>query len=276
MELVNNTQFEPTFLDGGLDSPYFSRDSMVTPCITGLFNGEVLHAMADNNIMNCVGDNSVAELQSPNPYHGIITTVETHGYDGIFIVPREDLDIDYDDTLPEEVVDEYNTIYKTSLTFEDIMKIELLYGLEDKTVFRHDPFMMHQANGRMFSYEDPVAGVTHKVSMLTLWTDRVVKTLMSYFNMPIVAPKMSDLVKIWKNRLAMDTCGLEATLLITVDNLLVGIELTSQNDCMVAISGLTLSGSTVTMETVGLETTAWIQMTANVLQELTLVTPLAL
>lgn len=79
-------------LVGGTSSYQFSPTSLVNPCITGLFNGEVLRAMKANGlylllrsfsffifckealilllgIYNAVGDNSVPRLVSPNPYH---------------------------------------------------------------------------------------------------------------------------------------------------------------------------------------------------------------
>jgi len=274
-ELVNNINFTPTLLtNGSYASPRFSNDSMVTPCITGLFNGNVLQAMANNGIINCVGDNSVAALVPANVYHGIWTTVATNGYAGVFIVPREDLDIGYDTTIPAEVVDEYNTMYGTSLTFEEIMTIQLTYGLEDKLAFRHDPFMLHQANGRFFSYDDPVAGITHNVSFITLFTDRVVRKMITYYAMPIYAHRLTDLAKIWKTRTAMDLCGFSATLQIQ-NGQVVSIQASSTSSCLVGLSGLQLTGPTVTMETVGPETTAWIQMTAGVTQTLNLVTPLS-
>jgi len=273
-ELVNNIQFTPSLLTGGLSSPLFSVDSMVTPCITGLANGPVLEAMVANGIVNCVGDNSVAAYTPANPYHGVPTTV-ANGYAGVFIVPREDLDIDYDTSLPAEVVDEYNTEYGTTLTFEEIMTIQLTYGLADQLAFRHDPFMMHQANGRYFSYDDPVAGITHNVSLLTLFTDRVVQKVMSLYNLPIVTLRLTDLAQVWKTRLAMDNCGATTTLEIQNGNI-VAITISTTSTCSVGISGITLSGSTVTMNTMGSETTAWVAMTAGVSQTLTLVNPVSL
>lgn len=79
-ELANNINFTPSFLNRGLSSPVFSRNSMIHPCITGLFNGAVLQAMVDNGIVNCVGDNSVTALTPSNKYHYIPTTVAINGY----------------------------------------------------------------------------------------------------------------------------------------------------------------------------------------------------
>ena len=89
-----------------------------------------MKAMADNGIKYCVGDNSVKTLVPANKYHAvsqnhlhlylinsstylqklhfmilffsfsfdeikITSTVATHGYAGILIIPREAYDIDY-------------------------------------------------------------------------------------------------------------------------------------------------------------------------------------
>lgn len=70
-ELHNNAIFTPSFLVGGLDSPVFTKNAMVNPCITGLFNGEALRAMADSGIQYVVGDNSVESLVPDNLYHGV-------------------------------------------------------------------------------------------------------------------------------------------------------------------------------------------------------------
>eukprot|EP00026_Physarum_polycephalum_P003031 Phypoly_transcript_03040.p1 GENE.Phypoly_transcript_03040~~Phypoly_transcript_03040.p1 ORF type:complete len:833 (+),score=110.97 Phypoly_transcript_03040:44-2542(+) len=274
-EITNNTQFTPSFLTGGLSSPQFSGDSIVTPCITGLFNGQVLKAMVDNGIVNCVGDTSVAALQSANPYHGIPTTTATNGYAGVFIVPRQALDINYDNSIPAEVVDEYNTVYSTTKSFEDIMQIQLAYALEFQLAFRHEPFMLHQANGRSFTYNDPVAGVTRSISLVTLFTDRVVRKLASYYNLPIVTQKFSDLAATWRSRYNADMCGFSATLQIN-GGLIVAIQVTSQQTCTVGLSGIALSGSSVSVEQVGSEITSWISLTANTLQILTLSTPISL
>jgi hypothetical protein len=70
-ELSNNIIFTPTFLAQGLTDPVFTKEALVNPCITGLFNGQCLQAMADNGIKYAVGDNSVDALVPDNKYHGV-------------------------------------------------------------------------------------------------------------------------------------------------------------------------------------------------------------
>jgi len=271
-ELTENIAFFETFFPGGLANPLFTNNSMVTPCITGLFNGQVLEAMWDNGIYNCVGDNSQPDLQPSFPYHGYYTTNATNNFTGIFVVPRECLDIDYDNVIPAQLVDEYNTEYNLTKTFEEIMVIERVYGIQDKVAFRHDPFMMHQANGGVFLYDDPILGVTHNCSLISLWTSRVIAEMLTYYNLPIISPNMMSLVSIWKQRLEMDTCGITVTL-TTENGQVIGLETTSQSSCELSLSGVTLSGPTVTVETVGVETTSWIDLTANTAQSFGLSTP---
>jgi len=130
-----------------------------------------------------------------------------------------------------------------------------------------------QANAATFSYDDPVAGVTHNVSLVSLWIQRVVDELMSYFNLPIVQPQMSSLVQIFQQRQSMDGCGITTTLDIDSNRNVVGITVVSTQTCQLSLSGVTLSGSTVSMETAGVETTAWINLAANVAQTFTIASP---
>jgi len=260
----------------------WSANSIITPCVTGLWNGNVLRALADLGITATVSDESVTNAKTTDyvpqtPYHGVYSTVAANGYAGIYFVPREALDIDYCDTNDAMLVDEYNSQFLSAgdkkLTFEEIMAIQTMYGIEDKIGFRHDPFMLHQANAATFSYKDPVAGKTRNVSLVSLWIERVVDELMTYFNLPIVSPQMSTLVQTFQQRQTMDSCGITTTLNIDSNNNVVGINVVSTQTCKMSLSGVVLSGSAVSMETLGVETTAWIDLTANVPQSFTLATP---
>ncbi len=92
---------------------------------------------------------------------------------------------------------------KQPLTFEEIMVIQKMYGVQDKIAFRHDPFMMHQVshslfhslckylslilmqtNGYSFVYDDPISGTTHNASLISLFMERIINEMMTYFNLP--------------------------------------------------------------------------------------------
>ena len=199
---------------------------------------------------------------------------------GTYFVPREALDIDYCDTTPAMVVDEFNYLASLSaefdyaLTFEEIMSYQTVYAIQDKVAWRQDPFMFHQANAMTFSYDDPVAGITHNVSLISLWAGRVVDELMSYFSLPITHPQMWKLIEIFQQRDAMDSCGITTTLGVDENKQVVSIAITSTSSCQMSLSGILLpSSTTVTTETVGVENTSWITLTAGTAQTFLLSIP---
>ncbi len=118
---------------------------------------------------------------------------------------------------------------------------------------------------------------------MTLWVDRVVNEIMSYYSLPsmsffsssslfhvvdrslsVYQPQMDNFVKIFQQRQAMDGCGITATLGANDDGQIVGVRVVSQNTCQMSLSGgAVLQGDTVLMETYSVETTAWIQLTAG-------------
>lgn len=172
--------------------------------------------------------------------------------------------------------------------------------------FRHDPFMLHQANARSFSYNDPTVGATRDTSLLTLFTERVVKKVNSFWNIPsmLIGKRRIRFNFVFQFKLTewriSHNCGSEeppwtpavskvhcksvmAKLLVSrplaqgMTSILHSNILTFRiSSCVVGISGLELIGSTVSMERVGTETTAWIKMTANTPQTLALATPIDL
>jgi len=231
--------------------------------------------MADNGIKYCVGDNSVAKLVPANKYHAITTTVATNGYAGILIIPREAYDIDYDNSVPAELVDQFKTENSLNWDFETIMQLQVDYGMEKKTGFRHDAFMFHQANLRFFSYNDPQTGTTRSVSLTTLWMERVLKQTLAYYDLPIVSPKFDATAKLWMDREAQDKCGFSADLEIS-NGKLVAIHASSTSTCTVSLSGLSLSGSNVIVEQAGSEVTSYISMSAGSPQTISLSTPVSL
>ena len=68
----------------------------------------------------------------------------------MFFIPREALDIDYCDTTPAMLIDEFNYLgladgdLSYAWGFEQIMAMETMIGIQDKVGFRHDPIMFHQ------------------------------------------------------------------------------------------------------------------------------------
>jgi hypothetical protein len=178
-EFANNTQAALDLFDNDFSNPNYNNISVVTPSITGLFNSECLRAMYDLGIRNVVGDNSRKELIPDNVYHGIHTSVAVHGFAGIYIVPREDTNIYYDAGDTDDISTQYNTLYKTSLTFDEIVQLDVAVALRLLLNFRYDPYMFHQENMRTQSIGDkPIT------SLMTYWLDAVFDALLNYTTLP--------------------------------------------------------------------------------------------
>jgi hypothetical protein len=86
---------------------------------------------------------------------------------------------------------------------------------------------------------------------------------------------MDNVVDMFQQRQTMDACGLTATLGVT-DGKVVDVSVTTQAACTVSLSGLTLSGDNVNMESVGPETTAFIELDSATTQSFSLSSPVSL
>lgn len=265
-----------------------------------MYNSGALQAMLENGITACVSDESISnttvDFEPKNAYHGIWSTVERNGIEGMYFVPREALDIDYCAVDDAMVVDEYNTNTPPAagadpLSFEDIMTIQRLYGVQDMISFRHDPFMMHQTNAATFTFADTLKGTTYNTSLIALFIERVLDEVITYYNLPsmcpplniflrsiaVITPQMDTIVDMFKQRDTMDSCGMTTTLGVNAKGQIVDVSVVGSATCQVSISGVTLSGSTVTMETYGPETTAWVNVAGGSAAQLfTLATPIAM
>ena len=93
-----------------------------------------------------------------------------------------------------------------------------------------------------------------------------------------MAVQMDNLVNMFKQRQTMDGCGITATLGVNSDGQIVDVAVSSTKTCTMSLSG----GAVVTAETVemeeygGVETTAWIDLTASHPQTFTLSSPISL
>jgi hypothetical protein len=204
----------------------YSPGSMVTPMITGLFNGDALSAMAANGIGAAVGDNSRDELvPTTSLWHGIHTTVAEHGFNGFYIMPRHAALVYFDCSLPAENAAEYTFVNRARLggrrvTMNEVFLLETETYATHFMFYRHDSVMFHQANLRFFSRallesepfpigEAPRAG-RDRVSLITHWLDVVSTRLLKYSTLPLLSHSLDDLHMEFLAREARDACGPEA------------------------------------------------------------------
>ena len=72
-----------------------------------------------------VGDDSVSTHMPPNSYSPLMSSIDLNGADGITIINRVSLDLDYDITTPEEALDEVRNDILVQLLF--MLTFALLY-----------------------------------------------------------------------------------------------------------------------------------------------------
>jgi hypothetical protein len=86
----------------------FSRNGLIPPAITGLFNGDAIRAFLDNGIRYVVGDNTRATLRNQqNEFWPLVTTEEANGHPGLVIIPRWATTIYYNCDTPECTLKEW-------------------------------------------------------------------------------------------------------------------------------------------------------------------------
>eukprot|EP01111_Echinosteliopsis_oligospora_P008511 TRINITY_DN2423_c2_g1_i3.p1 TRINITY_DN2423_c2_g1~~TRINITY_DN2423_c2_g1_i3.p1 ORF type:complete len:898 (+),score=232.22 TRINITY_DN2423_c2_g1_i3:167-2860(+) len=228
-------------LFGSYNHPRYSNQSMVTPSISGIFNGEALRALWDVGIHFLVGDNSRPELRPEFPYHGYYTTVAVNGFKGMHILPREATYIYYDCSLPDELESEYNHLYRNYYG-KDSTTSDIVYR-EGKRVallllaFRNDPYMFHQANLREFTNE---AGET--VTLLSSWIDSIISEYSKYYSLPLHGHNHDLLSQKYLNREARDACGFSATVSVnSATKQIVSVQGTSEGECEIALTGVRAS-----------------------------------
>lgn len=235
------------------EQQYFSPDSMVTPRISGFFNPGALKALYDNKIIYTVGDNTRAEILPPFQQVGLWTTEAFNGFSGIFIVPRYATEIYYNVSLPRELEAEYNFVYRKY--FGRDLKVDEIFEREGTRVSRQllnyqpSPYMFHQSNLRSFPWKNG-----ERMSLVSIWMDKVASEVRKYSTLPILSEKMSVLAPIYLERMAFESCGYKARLKVERGHI-VGLTSTSTQNCPVYISGGTFKQTPVQVENYGPEHT---------------------
>ncbi len=202
-ELKNNIIVSKGLMSGAWK--YFSPNSLVTPHISGLYNGQALEAMKKNGIKNIVNDMSVIKQRPSNPHSAYYTTQGINGSDGILIMPRYATDIYYQTSIPEEITDLFNSIhggmFKRDLYFDDIFTSENERNVTYLLNYQSAAYMFHQANMRVFNYGG------NQDSLVSLWIKRTLKEFRNYSSLPILSVKMDDLAELYLGRMALNNCA---------------------------------------------------------------------
>jgi hypothetical protein len=230
-EFLTNLIIASDFLPN--NSPYFSSNGIVTPRISGLFNPQALRAMSDVGLRFAVGDNTRKDLLPQNIHHGLFTTKDLNGFEGIFIIPRYATEIYYNTSLPQELTDEYNFIYTKYFgresTSEEIFEREKKRVIRQLLSYEYSPYMFHQANLRSFVWGNK------RESLLGLWLKNIFEEIRLYSNLPILSAKMNDLAELYFQRRNLDFCDIEVWQQFE-NKILKSIKIENKNACKVWIT----------------------------------------
>jgi hypothetical protein len=213
---------------------HFQCSEAVTPELTGLDNPDAVAGLLAAGVRHVVSDASKTEALDPdNPGSNPRPNVgRRNPHDPeLFQVPRHPTSIFFDVSTVAEEVGLYNELYREywgrDLTYEEIIDKDTEIGLAYLLSYDVDPLMFHQANLRFWSDDG-----WH--SLYTDWMDRLIERFTALVNLPIVGLEMSDIATVMKDRAALDSCGVTATL--SADRK--SIHLESVGACVVPITGL--------------------------------------
>ncbi|KAI9344677.1 hypothetical protein BDR26DRAFT_857406 [Obelidium mucronatum] len=291
-EILNNNTYSDTINEisfnfhlaskdlWGLDGqPYWSNKSMVTPGISGIFNGDALKALLDFGITGAVGDSSRPSLwNTERPmYWPMTTTVEKNGYAGFTVVPRQSLNIYFNTTNQEYNTILYNKIYGTTKTFADIMAIEVKRIVRTLLFLSWQPAMFHQANLRNADLPSvTIGGASGKWSLMQQWVESVFGTFAKIANWPVLSLSQDKLTEKFINRQIYETADVNVVQVwnVTASGVTTsGFSVSAAKSCVapvtlprtVAVADIVALPAGATTEQIGVfdSVTVWIPLTAN-------------
>ncbi|KAJ3101949.1 hypothetical protein HDU97_000925 [Phlyctochytrium planicorne] len=238
----------------------WSPHSIVTPGISGIFNGDALKAMMDSGVTAAVGDSSRNKtLNTENPiWWPMITTVANNGHDGFIVVPRIATNVFFNCTNREYNSKLFNTIQKTNMQWEDIVKADIdraqlsmlslswrPYTPKILTLFG---FQFHQANLRTadippVAFKNTLPPRTAQLSLVQEWVESYASIFNRMFRWPLLSLAMDELAKKYVERMTYEqanpTTWFEYDIVAGdngMENNVKGFGVSSSKDCLVPIT----------------------------------------
>jgi beta-lactam-binding protein with PASTA domain len=233
----------------GLDD--FTTRFMVQPDVSGLDNPDFLRAAYNNGIRYVLSNTSKAGQGNPTPNTGFWNTTDPR----IFVIPRRANNLFFNVATPADWVQEYNCLYGPTgsavgfhfdhdLTYAEILDFISNELMADLLRGELDPWMFHQTN--LAAYDG-----TH--TLLGDLLDVTFQKYGSYMTFPIVSPSIDALGGRMKERTAIRTRGVDATIQPNA------IVFTSPVDVTVPVTGLKNGAELYADQWI-----AWVPLSANV------------
>ncbi|KAI9327917.1 hypothetical protein BDR26DRAFT_808650, partial [Obelidium mucronatum] len=284
-EILNNNSFSDTINEisfnfqlasdkfWGLDGQTFwSNKSMVTPGISGFFNGDALRGLMDFGITGAVGDSSRPKTLNPHRpmWWPLITTVANNGHDGFTIIPRQSVTIYFNTTNTVCSMDQ------TNHTYEYLMAMEVFRNMRTLALLSWAPAMFHQANLRNADLPVVTMGsATGKLGLMQQWVEAIFGNFTQVSNWPIINLKQDDLTQKFINRQIYETAGVIVNqfLNVTANGVgISGISVTTQKSCVapvtlppeIGLADIISLPEDAATEQIGVDAiTVWIPLVAN-------------
>ncbi|KAJ3110081.1 hypothetical protein HDU96_006925 [Phlyctochytrium bullatum] len=296
-EITTNQKLaESPYLSLDKNSDVWSKSSMVTPSISGLFNGDCLRGLVASGVVAAVGDSSRPALQNPSRplWWPVITSAGSNGYGGFTIVPRQSLNVFFNSSNEQANTRLYNKIYYDILkqiprpaTTEEVWQAEITRMTRLLMALSWQPYskcfstlsepelIFHQANLRN-------ADLPGKQSLLQLWFEKVFDSYKRIADWPVVSLKQDDLTRKFLERLQYETANVKVVADVS-GNQLKGFTVTAGSDCRAPITvpagagGASASGASVQSERIGNDPlTLWVSLKAGSTATITLNSPVNL
>jgi hypothetical protein len=233
----------------GLDD--FTTRFMVQPDVSGLDNADFLRAAYDNGIRLVLSNTSKPGQNNPTPNTGYWNAVDPR----IFVIPRRANNLFFNVAMPADWVQEYNCLYGPNGTLpgfhfdHNLSYAEILDFISNELTAdllrgELDPWMFHQTN--LAAYDG-----TH--TLLGDLLDLTFQKYGSYMTFPIVSPSIDTLGGRMKERTAIRTRGVDATIQPNA------IVFTSPVDVTVPVTGLKNGAELYAGQWI-----SWVPLSANV------------
>ncbi|KAJ3317489.1 hypothetical protein HDU76_001159 [Blyttiomyces sp. JEL0837] len=281
---------------GWVGQPYWSNHSMVTPSISGLFNGDALKALWDFGIRSIQGDiTRVNTLNDTNYYWPMVTSVATSNFGGMTVLPRSATRVYYNCSTTQENVLLHNALYPgQGATMKSILQQEIDRVVYKLFALHQDAYMFHQANLRnadltavngtvlpdttALRYLAAYPGGGTKayrggtLGLLQAWAESITAAYNQYTTWPMVTYKVDELESRAQARVTRETAGVVVTLVNASRFGFNTLQVSTVKPCVAGVSfpkGVTSSwfvtpGATWVYEQLGSDPlTVWVPLNAG-------------
>ncbi|KAJ3110080.1 hypothetical protein HDU96_006924 [Phlyctochytrium bullatum] len=279
----NQQMASATYL--GLDNTnVWSRKSMVTPKISGFFNGDALRALVSRGVIAGVGDSSRPKVQNDTNafWWPMITSVAKNGFDGFIVVPRQSLNIFFNTTnVP------YNTALFNEIYFDRLKQIprrfteEEIFTAESDRISRLLMSLSWQPYTNLRNADLPPVPVpgtnfSARLGLLQLWCEKVFDAYRKLATWPVISLKQDDLTDRFLERVKYETAGVRVVFEATTNNgttTATGFTVVAQKECTAPVTlparfstaGLTATTSNLRFEKIGSDPlTIWVPLRPNI------------